>query len=269
MILFNPQVIKNQINLFSVQNKLKNKSTSETTRVTNNWKKEIWESEKWFNQWLSGLIDGDGCLLISKKGYLSCEITMSINDIKALKFIQNKIGGNIKLRSGVKALRWRMNNHKGMIDLINRINGNIRHTTRLKQLYKICDKLNIPVLTPNKLDKNNAWFIGFFDADGSISLNLKTTQIYISITNKLLIDIIEYKNIFGGNIYYDKSQNGYFKWQISAKKDILNIYEILKYSKSYKNKRILLIKKYYILKNIYKQPLFKNAWLRFESQWKI
>lgn len=267
MILFNPQVIKNQINLFSVQNKLKNKSTSETTRVTNNWKKEIWESEKWFNQWLSGLIDGDGCLLISKKGYLSCEITMNINDIKALKFIQNKIGGNIKLRSGVKALRWRMNNNKGMIDLINRINGNIRHTTRLKQLYKICDKLNIPVLTPNKLDKNNAWFIGFFDADGSISLNLKTTQIYISITNKLLVDIIEYKNIFGGNIYYDKSQNGYFKWQISAKKDILNIYEILKYSKSYKNKRILLIKKYYILKNI--QPLFQNAWLRFESQWKI
>jgi hypothetical protein len=35
--------------------------------------------------------------------------------------------------------------------------------------------------------------------------------LYISITNKLLVDIIEYKNIFGGNIYYDKSQNGYFK----------------------------------------------------------
>nr|YP_052718.2 cox-i3 protein [Starmerella bacillaris]AAR10348.2 cox-i3 protein [Starmerella bacillaris] len=269
MILFNPQVIKNQMNLFSVQNKLKNKSTSETTRVTNNWKKEIWESEKWFNQWLSGLIDGDGCLLISKKGYTSCEITMNMNDIKALKFMQNKMGGNIKLRSGVKALRWRMNNHKGMIDLINRMNGNIRHTTRLKQLYKICDKLNIPVLTPNKLDKNNAWFMGFFDADGSISLNLKTTQMYISMTNKLLIDMMEYKNMFGGNMYYDKSQNGYFKWQMSAKKDILNMYEMLKYSKSYKNKRMLLIKKFYILKNIYKQPLFKNAWLRFESQWKM
>jgi hypothetical protein len=30
---------------------------------------------------------------------------MSINDEKTLKIIQNKLGGSIKLRSGVKALR--------------------------------------------------------------------------------------------------------------------------------------------------------------------
>src|SRR5690606_7969814 len=32
---------------------------------------------KW-NQWLAGLIDGDGCFLLSKKGYASLEITMDI-----------------------------------------------------------------------------------------------------------------------------------------------------------------------------------------------
>lgn len=44
--------------------------TSETTRTSR------------FNEWLSGLIDGDGCLLISKKGHLSCEITVHLSDEK-------------------------------------------------------------------------------------------------------------------------------------------------------------------------------------------
>jgi hypothetical protein len=30
-----------------------------------------------FKQWLAGLIDGNGCFLLSKKGYASLEITMS------------------------------------------------------------------------------------------------------------------------------------------------------------------------------------------------
>ena len=40
--------------------------TSETTRVTTYGKKETR-----FNQWLAGLIDGDGCFLVSKAGYSS------------------------------------------------------------------------------------------------------------------------------------------------------------------------------------------------------
>src|SRR5271155_381597 len=59
-----------------------------------------------FNQWLAGLIDGDGSLLINKSGYTSCEITMSLEDTHALLIIKNKLGGSIKLRSGVKAIRY-------------------------------------------------------------------------------------------------------------------------------------------------------------------
>jgi hypothetical protein len=33
----------------------------------------------------------------------------------------------------------------------------------------------------------------------------------ISVTNKLLIDIMPYKETFNGNIYFDRSQNGYYK----------------------------------------------------------
>ena len=100
--------------------------TSETTRASR------------FNVWLSGLIDGCGALLITKKGKASCEIIVDISDEKMLRIIQNQLGGSIKRRAGVHGIRWRLDNEKGMIDLINRINGNIRHSSRLKQLHHLC-----------------------------------------------------------------------------------------------------------------------------------
>jgi len=45
-------------------------------------------NEQKFNEWLAGLIDGDGCLLIAQERYASCEITMGINDHHTLIFIQ-------------------------------------------------------------------------------------------------------------------------------------------------------------------------------------
>ena len=74
--------------------------TSETTRATSFDSKETR-----FNQWLAGLIDGDGSLQVSKAGYSSCEITVALVDERMLRIIQNKLGGSIKPRSGVRAIR--------------------------------------------------------------------------------------------------------------------------------------------------------------------
>jgi hypothetical protein len=71
--------------------------TPETTRATH------FTPE--FCEWLSGLIDGDGCLLVCRQGYTSCEITMGIADFPCLKYIQEKLGGSIKRRSGANAYR--------------------------------------------------------------------------------------------------------------------------------------------------------------------
>jgi hypothetical protein len=247
--------------------------TSETTRVSS-FSKE----ENLFNEWLSGLIDGDGCLLVSKKGYISCEITMALSDEYALRCIQNKLGGSIKLRSGVKAVRYRLHNKDGMIKLINRINGKIRHTTRLKQLNLLCTILDMEFLIPDKLHDKHGWFSGFFDADGTITFSLKgknlNPQLTISVCNKLLIDVSYFKEIFWGNIYFDRSQNGYYKWSIQSKEDVLSF---LKYinncpSRSIKRKRLFLVKQYYELKEMkaYKSEettaKFK-AWKRFVEKW--
>ena len=83
------------------------------------------------------------------------------------------MGGSIKLRPGAKALRYRLHNKKGMINLINRINGKVRHTSRTKQLESICSNLNIIILYPTSITKNNGWFSGFLDADGTITYSIK------------------------------------------------------------------------------------------------
>src|ERR1700734_1465808 len=53
--------------------------------------------DKIFNQWLAGLIDGDGCFLLSKKGYASLEIVAHIRDKNCLYQIKQKFGGAVKL----------------------------------------------------------------------------------------------------------------------------------------------------------------------------
>lgn len=236
------------------------------------------DKENLFNEWLSGLIDGDGSLLISKQGYISCEITMSLSDEYALRYIQNKLGGSVKLRSGAKALRYRLHNKEGMINLINRINGKIRHTARLKQLNLLCTKLNMQLVLPDKLHYSHGWFIGFFDADGTITMSCKgkynIPQLTISVTNKLLTDVIHFKEIFNGNIYFDKGQNGYYKWSIQNKDDIGIFLNYIKKCPSYsiKRKRLFLINEYYNLKSMkaYKAEInsakFK-AWNIFVDKW--
>ena len=195
------------------------KRSSETTRkILNN------SINKKFNQWLAGLIDGDGYFGIVSKKYVSLEILVALEDEIALKEIQNKFGGSIKLRSGVKAIRYRLLNKTGIIKLINAVNGNIRNTKRLVQFNKVCILLGIDFIYPIKLTKDNSWFVGFFDADGTINYSFKNNhpQLTISVTNKYLQDVQEYKNILGGNIYFDKSQNGYYKWSIQSKDIVLN-----------------------------------------------
>ena len=110
---------------------------------------------KTFNQWLAGLIDGDGCFQLTKKGYASLEIVMETRDKHCLYQIKQKFGGSVKLRSGVNWLRYRMHHKKGMLDLINAVNGEIRNPVRLIQLNKICEKYNIPIIQPSTLNYNN------------------------------------------------------------------------------------------------------------------
>lgn len=233
------------------------------------------EDSQRFNEWLAGIIDGDGSLNVSKAGYSSCEITMDKYDEHTLLSIKNKLGGSVKLRSGVNAFRYRLHNREGMINLVNRINGHIRNSKRVPQLMKVCKLLNIPFIDPFPLTLQNAWYSGFFDSDGCIyaKFNTSSPTIIISISNKSKVDVEPFL-IFNGNVYYDKSGYGHYIWSISSSSDILNILSYFKVypSRSHKLARLHLIKAFYSLKRLdaHKQPVnspLYNRWNSLKSKW--
>lgn len=232
------------------------------------------EKELSWNQWLAGLIDGDGCLLISKAGYASCEITMALADEHALNQIKQKLGGSVKLRSGYNSIRYRLHHKEGMLELIHRINGHIRKTVRIEQLRKMCEKYNILFKEPAPIVFNNGWFAGFFDADGTITISIKNNypQLTISASTKKKEDLLFFTQIFNGNIYFDKSSRNH-TWSIQSKTD--NLYfltYIKKYpSRSGKQNRFHLVPLYYELCALkaYNQTLSLHykAWVSFLEKW--
>ena len=247
--------------------------TSEAIRlliIKKNFSSNI--NDNW-GQWLAGLIDGDGSFLLSKKGYASIEITMDIRDEHALMIIKNYYGGSVKLRSGANALRYRLHHKSGFLNLIKDVNGNIRNSNRLLQLNRICNKYEINLIYPNKLIFYNGWLSGFFDADGSITINRSTAQFSISISQKSIDLLNNLAKIYGGNVYADSSSQT-FKWVISKKEEILILLNYFKKypPKSEKSKRLFLVLKFYELKDLkahkaLPDTIFYKSWNYFYNKW--
>lgn len=231
--------------------------------------------DKKFNEWLAGYIDGDGYFSYSKKGYVSLEITTQIRDKRTLYLIKQQYGGSIKVKSGTTHLRYRLHDKKGLLHLINNINGELRNPIRLLQFKRLCEKYNIELILPKPLTYNNGWLSGFLDADGSIYLNLISSQIYITVVNnnKSLLDPLI--PLYNGNIYFTNPKGISFKWILNKKDDILNI---LNYFNEYplrsaKLHRLKLIPLYFSLKSK-KAHLLPNSsilgklWLNLLNKWK-
>lgn len=226
-----------------------------------------------FNEWLAGIIDGDGCFLLSKKGYASLEITIQLRDVRCLNIIKQKFGGSIKVRANQNHLRYRLHHKLGLIYLISEINGLIRNPIRLLQLSKICEKYEILINYPKPLDYNNGWLAGFFDSEGSIYLNLLSDQMFITVSqkNKLLLDPLI--QLYGGSIYLSKEKEN-FEWVVYKKQEIFDLlYYFKKYQpKSAKLARLNLIPKYYELKSLgaHKasvESVLGIAWKHFIIKW--
>lgn len=229
------------------------------------------EKELIFNQWLAGLIDGDGCFQLSKKGYASLEIVMETRDKHCLYLIKQKFGGSVKLRSGINWLRYRIHHKKGLIDLINAVNGHIRNPIRLIQLNKICEKYGITLIQPYNFTYSNGWLSGFFDSDGSIYISLTSSQLFITASQKNRFILEPLVELYGGDIYIQKNS---FKWTVYKKKEILNLlnYFLLCPSRSAKHKRLKAIKRYYQLKELKASSASENsilgkAWKKFLLKW--
>jgi hypothetical protein len=225
-----------------------------------------------FNQWLAGLIDGDGYFILTKKGYSSCEITMNARDVKALNEIKQKYGGTIKSISNANAVRYKLRHKKGLISLINDVNGLIRNPVRLLQMNKLCVKYNIELKYPGLLTFNDGWLSGFIDSDGSIYYNEASGQIFISLSqkNKYLLEPLIL--IYGGRVDILSPKIEAFKYVIYRKAELFNLIDnyFINYPlKTEKMKRVNLIKDFYLLR-IYRKSLDIqkfNEWVKFKDKW--
>ena len=95
-----------------------------------------------FSYWLAGLIDGDGWLGVSKKGYTCCEITVGIRELSILSRVKEHLGGSITLRKNTAAYRWRLHNQVGMERLVDHINGKLLLRKRQEQFQNVCNSLS-------------------------------------------------------------------------------------------------------------------------------
>lgn len=236
------------------------------------------DDEKRFNQWLAGLIDGNGYFECIGGKYPSCSICIHILDERALRYIQNKVGGTLSVAANTNSIRHRIGKRQGLIEFVHRVNGEIRNTKRIPQFIKVCELLNITYIEPIKLTKDNAWFSGFFDSDGSINYYRqgpsKIPILGISASNKLAEDLEPFVEFFKGSICFNKSSKGFHNWQIRKQAHVLDFVEYMIKNPSYTRKinRILLCKIYYELKALkgYKEngSLLYKRWLSFEKKWK-
>ena len=231
------------------------------------------ESEKKFSQWLAGIIDGDGCFQLSKKGYASLEIVMETRDKHCLYLIKQKFGGSVKIKSDVNWLRYRLHHKVGLTSLIENVNGFLRNPNRILQLGKRCEKYNMPVKPSEILTYDSAWLSGFFDSDGSIYINIPSSQVFITASQKNRFILDDLVNLYGGTIY-PMLKVGAFKWTVFRKDDMSRLIEYfnLNPSKSAKQKRLRLLDKYYNLRShkahlASPNSLLTKSWNKFLKNW--
>ena len=261
-------ISNNHYNIFDIRNIHIDVNT--TTLVNKSNQKN--DKDLSFNQWLAGLIDGDGYFILTKKGYSSCEITMDARDVKALYEIKHKYGGTIKPISNANAVRYKLRHKKGLISLIYDVNGLLRNPVRLLQINKLCVKYNIELKYPGPLTFNDGWLSGIIDSDGSIYYNEASGQIFISLSQKNKYILEPLIAIYGGRVDILSPKIEAFKYIIYRKAELFNLIEnyFINYPlKTEKMKRVNLIKQFYLLTIHRKsQEIQKfNEWVKFKDKW--
>lgn len=171
--------------------------------------------------YLAGLIDGDGHF--SKAQQLV--ITFSSPDAFLAYYLKERLGyGNVRKVKDKNAYLLIVSNKKGMLNVINLINGKLRTEHRFNQVINNIlshtryndQNLNFTKDSSNNFD--NHWLAGFSDADASfqikiikrITRNKPEIRLNFQIDQKSDLLLIKIKEYLGGNIGYRKYQDTYY-----------------------------------------------------------
>lgn len=195
--------------------------------------------------WLAGLIDADGGFSVSRGHFVSCEITMHEKEAQTLYFLKKHLGGSVKPRLKKQAVRWRLHKRDPLLTLLQNLNGLFQTERLTLQFQKALDVYGIQPLPRKQISLTNAWLSGFFCGDGSFSIN-KTAgyQPSVSISQKEKPVLTEIALLFGGEVYYDTSWDGWI-WWIDARThvEILNYFQRFRLHNPLKQARLKSIRR--------------------------
>lgn len=224
-----------------------------------------------------------------------CTVTAEGKHYSILNNIWVRLGGRVTKNTKRDVWVWTIHNKTSMIDLIHRVNGNIRNTIRVEQFKRLCEYHKIAYVPALPLLKDNAWIAGFFETDGSISLvhnkSWNTYRITISFSNKYY-DNLEHLMIFNGNIKFstkvpmlnsiplkpsqyitanDTGLDTTLDWHTSKESVIMELYNsISPHIRGHKAIRINLIPQFYYLKNqrayLPDHPMY-HQWVTLIESW--
>lgn len=225
-----------------------------------------------FNEWLAGVIDGDGHLTFSG-GSPRLIIDMETRNSSLISFIQSKLGGSIHYpKRNTKVLSYYLGSRQSVTTLVHRINGNIRNSVRIPQLQSLCNLLGITYIPPVPLTINNAWFAGMFDADGCLSANFGQTspRITATITQKYEIDTKDF-SIFGGYTI-DRGSENHYRWQTNKESDVIMLCNYFDSCPilSHKSSRVTWVHDFYKFRNLKAHKpgsYYHSDWIHLKTNW--
>lgn len=156
------------------------------------------KDNKYIGSYLAGLFEGDGHIILSKiintKGKISypyIAITFVNKDLPLIKIFQERLGGRLRIKEKENAIVWIINTHSELLNLVNLMNGYLK-TPKIKKFNELIDWLNTKYgysiilysINTNEISKD-AWFAGFFDADGGFKIRY-TEKILDPSTSKII-----------------------------------------------------------------------------------
>ena len=160
-----------------------------------------------FGFYLAGLIEGDGTIIIPKKGNnnpaLALEICFNSDDFPLASIILSNIGkGSLLKKKGVNAYNLTFKSVESLLKIIHLINGKMR-TPKYNQFEKLIIYLNTKYNYNIQIDTidtspalDNYWLSGFIDAEGCFyvrnSKNRIDAQFYLE---QAVLDYYGNKNI--------------------------------------------------------------------------
>ena len=200
-------------------------------------------SKDWLH-WFIGFSEGDGSFIIDNRNNLQFVITQK--DIKVLEMIYETLKFGRVIKQGKLTYRFIIEQKKLIELIVLLFNGNMILPSRINRFKKFLEVYNKKAIkgkiilskidfieSKNEPSLNNAWLSGFFDADGTVTINQTNTQLSISASQKTSELLQPLTELYGGNIYIDRGSSQSFKWYLTKREDILNLID---YYKKYKPK---------------------------------